>query len=91
VFGAPPSACGFANAVDNWGVTVCASWGAEQRLPPIGSDCDPFDHPSCNLGYPGRARVCSERGLCEAGCFAPGDCPGGGACSSDGATMGSCG
>jgi hypothetical protein len=90
VYGAPPSACGFATAVDNWGVTTCANWGASQELPPVGSDCAPFDHAACNLGYAGRGRVCSEKGVCAAGCFAPPDCPGGAACSSDGATLGSC-
>ncbi len=90
VYGAPPSSCGFATAIDNWSVTVCANWGAEQRLPPIGTDCAPFDHAACHLGYAGRARVCSENGVCTAGCFTSSDCPGGGSCSSDGATVGEC-
>ncbi len=89
-FDAPPSLCGYATAVDNWGVTVCANWGSEHALLPTDSDCAPFEHSDCNLGYSRRERVCAAEGLCKAGCFGAIDCPEGASCSSDGETLGSC-
>ena len=89
-FGAPPSACGFATAIDNWGVTVCASWGSQHELVPEGSDCAPFDHGDCNLGYAHRERVCSPKGVCESGCFGSIDCPENQTCDSDGSAPGGC-
>ncbi len=89
-FGAPPSLCGFAPAVDNWGVTVCASWGAQHELVPNDSDCAPFEHGDCNLGYAHRAHVCTVEGLCADGCFGSIDCPEEESCSSDGSTLGAC-
>lgn len=89
-FGAPPSLCGFAPAVDNWGVTVCAGWGSEHELLPNDSDCAPFEHGDCNLGYAHLGHVCTEEGVCADGCFGAIDCPEGQSCSSDGATLGTC-
>lgn len=91
VYGAPPSMCGYAPAIDNWGVTVCSNWGADHELAPVDSDCAPLDHEQCNLGYPHRERVCTPEGVCKAGCFSVSDCPNGEKCDSDGATLGSCG
>lgn len=89
-FGTPQSKCGYATAVDNWGVTVCAYWGAEHTLVPDDTDCTPFEHEDCNLGYPGREKVCNEQGLCKTGCFTGADCTSS-SCSSDGSKVGSCG
>ncbi len=91
VYGAPPSMCGFTNAVDNWGVTVCSNWGADHELEPVDTDCAPLDHEQCNLGYDHRQRVCTPEGVCKQGCFSKNDCPNGQNCSSDGATLGGCG
>lgn len=89
-FGAPESKCGFAAAVDNWGVTVCATWGPEHQLMPDDSDCSPLDHEDCNLGYPNQEKVCTEQGLCKTGCFSKADCPDGQDCSSGGSDLGEC-
>ncbi len=89
-FGAPPSQCGFTTAVDNWGVTVCSNFGAEHRLMPAGTDCAPFDHEQCNLGYTARERVCGAEGVCEVGCFTKADCAASKSCSSSGSTLGKC-
>jgi hypothetical protein len=89
-FGAPPSLCGFAPAIDNWGVTVCASWGSQHELVPNDSDCAPFEHGDCNLGYAHRAHVCTAEGICADGCFGTIDCPEGESCSSDGSALGAC-
>ncbi len=89
-FGAPQSKCGYAPAIDNWGITACAYWGAEHQLVPEDTDCTPFEHEDCNLGYPGRERVCNDQGLCKVGCFTAADCLGE-TCASDGAELGSCG
>ncbi len=89
-FGTPQSKCGYATATDNWGVTVCAHWGAEHALVPVDTDCTPFDHEDCNLGYPGRELVCVAEGLCKEGCYSATDC-GTGTCSSDGSDLGGCG
>jgi hypothetical protein len=83
------SQCGFASASDNWKVTVCANWGPEHRLMPADTDCTPFDHTACNLGYSGRQAVCSEEGKCTVGCFYNSDCMGGSTCSTQG-TLGTC-
>lgn len=88
-FTAPPSRCGFAQAVDNWDVTVCAEWGAAHQLMPAGTDCLPFDHPACNLGYQQMQAVCTEQGVCATGCFVNNDCPQGTACNGGG-SLGSC-
>jgi hypothetical protein len=88
-FTAPPSLCGYTTAVDNWDVTVCAHWGENHQVTPAGTDCLPFDHAACNLGYPGRAIVCTEQGVCAAGCFTDGDCPSGQTCP-DGGALGNC-
>jgi hypothetical protein len=89
-FGAPQSRCGYAPAIDNWGVTTCAHWGAEHQLVPDDSDCTPFEHQDCNLGYDGREKVCTAAGVCKTGCFTGADCSAG-TCSSDGSELGSCG
>jgi hypothetical protein len=88
-FDAPPSACGYAIAIDNWDVTVCGDWADAHELMPIDTDCLPFDHPACNLGYQGRERVCSELGVCKVGCYTNADCGQSRVCSSQG-TLGSC-
>ena len=88
-YDAPPSRCGFTRAVDNWGVTVCAEWGEAHALMPDGTDCLPFDHPACNLGYQQRQSVCSEQGVCAVGCFTTSDCPDGQTCNSQG-SLGQC-
>jgi hypothetical protein len=88
-FDAPPSLCGFTKAVDLWEVTVCANWDTNHALVPLDTDCVPFDHEACNLGYPGRELVCDERGLCAQGCFSQNDCPDGKTCNGSGA-KGSC-
>ena len=91
VYGAPPSLCGFAPAIDNWTVTVCSNWGDLHQLIPEATDCPPLDHEACNLGFAGRERVCSEQGVCETGCFKESDCPADQDCSSPGDTVGECG
>ncbi len=89
LFEAPPSRCGFTRAVDNWDVTVCAEWGAAHQLMPPGTDCLPFDHPACNLGYQQMEAVCTEQGVCAKGCYVNADCPAGKTCSAQGA-LGNC-
>lgn len=89
-YGAPPSQCGFAKAIDAWGVTVCGHFGANHALMPLGTDCLPFDHSACNLGYVGRERVCTAAGVCAAGCFSAQDCPAGKTCSAPGNALGTC-
>ncbi|MSP25387.1 MAG: hypothetical protein EXR75_09530 [Myxococcales bacterium] len=89
-YGAPPSQCGYVKAIDSWGVTVCGTFGTAHALLPLGSDCLPFDHPACNLGYPGKERVCSAAGVCAAGCFSAQDCPKGKTCSTPGNVIGNC-
>lgn len=86
---APPSMCGYTQAIDNWGVTVCAEWGAAHQLTPLATDCLPYDHEACNLGYLGTARVCSEQGVCTGGCYTNSDCPMGTSCTGQG-MLGSC-
>ncbi len=86
---APPSMCGFTKAIDNWDVIVCADWGSAHQLMPIGSDCLPFDHPACNLGYQERELVCSAQGVCAVGCYVNVDCPAGQICSGGG-SLGTC-
>jgi len=88
-YNAPPSQCGFASAVDNWNVTVCADWGAAHQLMPPGSDCLPFDHVACNLGYQQLQTVCTEQGVCAQGCYVNADCPTGTSCNG-GAGLGNC-
>lgn len=90
VYGAPPSLCGFAPAIDNWSVTVCNNWGDAHHLVPEGTDCPPLDHEACNLGYAGREAVCTEQGVCASGCFKESDCPSDLDCSSPGDTAGEC-
>lgn len=90
VYAAPPSLCGFAPAIDNWTVTVCANWGDVHDLVPNGTDCPPLDHEACNLGYTGRARVCTERGVCADGCFKESDCGADESCTSPGDEVGDC-
>lgn len=89
LYDAPPSQCGFARAADNWGVTVCAEWGASHTLKPDGTDCLPFDHPACNLGYQQQQTVCTEQGVCAQGCYVNNDCADGQTCSAQGA-LGNC-
>lgn len=89
-YGTPPSMCGYAPAIDNWGVTVCANWGSDHTLVPDDTDCTPFEHGDCNLGYAHRKKVCSEEGLCATGCFSALDCPNGETCDSDATTVGAC-
>lgn len=89
LYQAPPSLCGYTQAIDNWDVTVCAEWGSAHKLMPVGTDCLPFDHPACNLGYQGRELVCSEAGVCTKGCYLNADCPMAKICSSQGA-LGTC-
>jgi hypothetical protein len=84
-YGAPPSMCGFTNAIDTWWVTVCANWGAEHKVMPVDTDCVQFDHEACNLGYPNREIVCPTTGVCSKGCFVNDDCPVGKTCSAQGA------
>lgn len=86
---APPSRCGFTQAIDNWDVTVCAEWADQHQLKPPGVDCLPFDHTACNLGYLGRETVCTEQGVCAQGCYTNPDCPQGQTCSSQG-SLGNC-
>jgi hypothetical protein len=89
LYNAPPSLCGYTQAIDNWDVTVCAEWGANHALMPFDTDCLPFDHDACNLGYQGREVICSEQGICAKGCYLNVDCPMGKTCSSQGA-LGQC-
>ena len=89
VYDAPPSQCGFTRAVDNWGVTVCANWAESHMLKPAGTDCLPFDHTACNLGYQQQQTVCTEQGVCAVGCYVNNDCPDGQTCSAQG-TLGNC-
>ncbi len=86
---APPSMCGYTTAVDNWDVTVCADWGDSHALMPINTDCQPFDHSACNLGYPGTQLVCPGQGICIQGCFLNSDCPQPTTCSAQG-SLGNC-
>lgn len=86
---APPSRCGFTSAVDNWDVTVCAEWGSAHQLMPPGTDCLPFDHSACNLGYQQLETVCTEQGVCAKGCYVNNDCPMGQTCSGQG-SLGNC-
>lgn len=81
-----PSECGFAEAVDGFGVTTCADWLANLKLPPDGSDCT--DDPDCNLGNEGQQWVCSFN-ACTKGCYQASDCPAGKTCSSSG-NLGNC-
>jgi hypothetical protein len=81
-YGAPPSMCGYTHAVDSWGVSVCAHWGDEHELMPLGTDCLPFDHAACNLGYQHAELVCTEQGVCATGCYLDADCPMGEGCPS---------
>jgi hypothetical protein len=90
VYGAPPSLCGYAPAVDNWSVTVCANWGDEHELLPEGTDCAPLDHQTCNLGYAKREVVCSAEGVCAPGCYSESDCSDDRDCSSTGDELGDC-
>jgi hypothetical protein len=78
----PTSKCGFAYALDNWRVAVCARWDTAHALPPAGSDCTPLQHRSCNLGYAQTERVCSTGGQCVEGCAAQADCRSGTSCSA---------
>jgi hypothetical protein len=89
VYEAPPSQCGYTQAVDNWGVTTCANWEQAHALKPDGTDCLPFDHAACNLGYQQRQSVGTVQGICAFGCYVNADCPDGQACSSQG-TLGNC-
>ena len=82
----PPSECGFAEAVDGFGVTTCADWEATLKLLPDGSDCSKDE--DCNLGNPHKAWVCSFN-ACTAGCYSDTDCPNGKTCSSTG-NLGTC-
>ncbi len=88
-YGTPESRCGFARAVDGWRVSVCASWDGAHQLMPAGQDCVPLSHKSCNLGYAGMGRVCSDQGVCADGCYLDGDCPSGQSCSTQ-AALGQC-
>jgi hypothetical protein len=90
LYGAPPSVCGYSPAIDNWSVTVCANWGGDHDLLPAGTDCPPLDHETCNLGYLGRANVCTPEGVCDEGCFSEGDCGADEDCSSQGDDLGEC-
>ncbi len=90
VYGAPPSLCGYAPAIDNWSVTVCANWGDGHTLLPEGTDCAPLDHQACNLGYAKRESVCSQEGVCAGGCFKESDCGDDEDCSSTGDELGEC-
>jgi hypothetical protein len=89
LFTAPPSKCGYTQAVDNWDVTVCAEWGTNHHLMPVGTDCLPFDHDACNLGYQQMQSVCTEQGVCAEGCYVNADCPMGKTCSAQG-SLGNC-
>lgn len=89
-FSAPPSACGYAQAIDNWDVTVCFDWGDEHQLMPELTDCNEFDHTACNLGYQERELVCNEQGLCVTGCFVNADCPASQKCSGQSGSFGQC-
>ncbi|MBI4702228.1 MAG: hypothetical protein HY744_13955 [Deltaproteobacteria bacterium] len=73
----PASGCGFAQAVDAYGVTVCADWQGGPQLPPDGYEC--FDDFECHLGFNGEQRVC-EFGQCMPGCHVKEDCPEGATC-----------
>jgi hypothetical protein len=86
---APPSMCGYTKAVDNWGITVCAEWGDQHSLMSLSTDCQPFDHPACNLGYQQKELVCPAQGICTKGCFLNTDCPSGTSCSAQG-SLGNC-
>ena len=88
-FNAPVSACGFTKAIDNWDVTVCADWGEAHQIMPPGTDCLPFDHAACNLGYQQLQSVCTEQGVCAKGCFVNADCPMGTTCNGGG-SLGNC-
>ena len=81
-----PSTCGFAEAVDGFGVTTCADWEDALKLPPDGSDCSSDEN--CNLGNLGQEWVCSFN-ACTSGCYVADDCPSGTTCSSSG-SLGKC-
>ena len=83
-YNAPPSACGYTKAIDNWDVTVCADWGDQHQLMPQFTDCLPFDHAACNLGYQQRQLVCDDSGRCVEGCFVNADCPPNTTCNGGG-------
>jgi hypothetical protein len=88
-FGTPTSKCGYTHSIDNWDVTVCADWGTSQLLMPSGTDCLPYNHDECNLGYSSMQSVCTEAGVCAKGCYLNGDCPNGKTCSGQG-SLGNC-
>lgn len=81
-----PSACGFAEAVDGFGVTTCADWEEALKLPPDGSDC--ANDENCNLGNLGQEWVCAFA-ACTSGCYVAADCPSEKTCSSSG-SLGKC-
>ncbi|MBI4700472.1 MAG: hypothetical protein HY744_04775 [Deltaproteobacteria bacterium] len=81
------SACGYGKAVDDWGVKICADWGAELAFPPEGTECK--EDWECNLGIEGAEHVCQAFGTCMVGCYEQKDCPKGKTCSSQGA-IGKC-
>jgi hypothetical protein len=89
-YGAPPSGCGYAPAIDNWDVTVCSNWEAQHALVPDGTDCAPLSHVECNLGYLGRSKVCSAEGVCATGCFTDADCTTDQECDGSGSALGQC-
>ncbi len=89
LYEAPPSQCGYTQAIDNWDVTVCSNWAETHSLKPDGTDCLPFDHAACNLGYQQKQTVCTEQGICAKGCYVNTDCPDGKTCSTQG-TLGNC-
>jgi hypothetical protein len=83
------SQCGHTRAIDNWHVKVCANWADAHQLMPNGTDCLPYDHKACNLGYQQRGSVCTEQGVCASGCYLDTDCPAGNTCSGNG-SLGKC-
>jgi hypothetical protein len=84
-----PSQCGFAPAIDDFGVTVCSDWGNNLAFPYDGWECQ--SDSDCNLGIFGTGRVCGNfANTCVGGCYSKADCPAGKSCSSNGSSLGSC-
>ena len=76
-----PSLCGYAKAIDDLGVRVCADWGSQHQLMPAGTSCVSPNDSQCNLGYLHKQSVCANNDKCAVGCYDPIDCPNGKMCS----------
>ena len=80
---------GFALAIDDWGVAICANWEGALAFPPEGYECQ--QDVDCNLGHNGVGRVCGKfTSVCVAGCYSESDCPTAKSCSEKGGLLGTC-